>query len=278
VPYIRRSPIWPDPRVKPPFGAAEVDWSHQLARGLTHLFLFNEGGGSIIDLVAPPRSGGSPPPGMSRVATIFGPAATFANATDRIDLGSGGLAHRNKNLTVLVRVKTLVGAVIRNLGLTGGTGVEAHHCGTNTTPGTWFWAITGVLAINSTINSTAGHYYSAAFAYTRLVGTTFDIVNLTTPSRTIETVAGTNTPGTGQPTSYVAGGANSTQGWFNEFLLFALWSEALPQDALGWLHAEPYAYLRPVVRRRWSVPAAVKFRRSLSAVGARAGARQVVGV
>src|SRR3990167_4427200 len=40
-----------DPRVKPPFGAAEVDWGgHRLARGLVHLFLMNELAGIPYDL------------------------------------------------------------------------------------------------------------------------------------------------------------------------------------------------------------------------------------
>jgi hypothetical protein len=50
LPYIKRSAIWPDPRLKPPFGAVEIDWSHPLARGLVSCFLLNEGGGSPLDL------------------------------------------------------------------------------------------------------------------------------------------------------------------------------------------------------------------------------------
>src|SRR3990167_4956320 len=53
-----RSLLWPDPRVKPPFGAAEVDWSHPLARGLAFLSIFNESGSGVVDLVT--KLGGSP--------------------------------------------------------------------------------------------------------------------------------------------------------------------------------------------------------------------------
>jgi hypothetical protein len=50
APYIKRSAIWPDPRVKPPFGAVEIDWTHPLAQGLVSCFLLNEGGGEPLDL------------------------------------------------------------------------------------------------------------------------------------------------------------------------------------------------------------------------------------
>lgn len=39
--------------VKPPVGAAGVDWSHPLAQGLTAGWLFNEGAGPLLDLVTP---------------------------------------------------------------------------------------------------------------------------------------------------------------------------------------------------------------------------------
>jgi hypothetical protein len=32
--------------------------------------------------------------------------------------------------------------------------------------------------------------------------------------------------------------------------------EAPNADAVAWLHAEPYAFLQPIIRRRWFVPAA----------------------
>lgn len=40
----RRSPLWDDPRVKPPFGAT-INWGHPLARGLSFVMPINELGG-----------------------------------------------------------------------------------------------------------------------------------------------------------------------------------------------------------------------------------------
>src|SRR5882762_944761 len=47
---IIRSPIWLNPRIKPPFGAVEVDWGHPLSAGLRILIPFNEGGGEVSTL------------------------------------------------------------------------------------------------------------------------------------------------------------------------------------------------------------------------------------
>jgi hypothetical protein len=41
------SPLWPDHRIKPPYGSVEVDWGHPLAQGLRACWLFNEPGGSF---------------------------------------------------------------------------------------------------------------------------------------------------------------------------------------------------------------------------------------
>src|SRR5678815_3514239 len=45
-----RDSTWPDPRVKPPYGAAEIDWGHPLSRALIVHLLFNEGGGLPRDM------------------------------------------------------------------------------------------------------------------------------------------------------------------------------------------------------------------------------------
>src|SRR3990167_5380853 len=49
--YVTRAAHWPDPRVKPPFGAVVLNQGDPLARGLVNLFLLNEGGGNPVDLV-----------------------------------------------------------------------------------------------------------------------------------------------------------------------------------------------------------------------------------
>jgi hypothetical protein len=54
--YIKRAPIWPDPRVKPPFGAARVNWGHPLAQDLRICFLLHERAGMAYNLVGAPHA------------------------------------------------------------------------------------------------------------------------------------------------------------------------------------------------------------------------------
>jgi hypothetical protein len=53
---VKRPAIWPDPRVKPPFGAARVNWGHPLAEGLRACFLLNERAGIAYNLVGAPHA------------------------------------------------------------------------------------------------------------------------------------------------------------------------------------------------------------------------------
>jgi Concanavalin A-like lectin/glucanases superfamily len=48
--FIKRSPLWCDPRVKPPFRAVRVNWGHPLAVGLQGCFLLNERAGLAYNL------------------------------------------------------------------------------------------------------------------------------------------------------------------------------------------------------------------------------------
>jgi hypothetical protein len=54
--YVKRSPLWPDPRVKPPFGAARINWGHPLAHGLRACFLLHERAGMAYNLVGAPHA------------------------------------------------------------------------------------------------------------------------------------------------------------------------------------------------------------------------------
>lgn len=51
---VKRTPLWPDPRVKPPYGSVVVDPGHPLAPSSLCL-LMNEGGGAVSDLAGGQR-------------------------------------------------------------------------------------------------------------------------------------------------------------------------------------------------------------------------------
>jgi ACT domain-containing protein len=51
------------------------------------------------------------------------------------------------------------------------------------------------------------------------------------------------------------GASNATNG---SIAMAAIWMRALSSAEISWLYAEPYVFLRPVVRRRWFVPSGVQ--------------------
>jgi hypothetical protein len=46
------SPLWPDHRIKPPYGSVEIDYGHPLAQGLRFALLYNDCGGDPLELVS----------------------------------------------------------------------------------------------------------------------------------------------------------------------------------------------------------------------------------
>ena len=82
-----RSLLWPDPRVKPPFGSVELDRGHPLARGLVGYWLFNEGGGPLaLDLAG--ANIGTLTNGPTWVSGRAGPALNFDGVNDYVDAGA----------------------------------------------------------------------------------------------------------------------------------------------------------------------------------------------
>src|SRR3990167_119944 len=80
-----RSLLWPDPRVKPPFGAAEIDWGHPLARELVVCLLFNEQAGIPQDS-GPYHATTGKSPSLAWKATSQGPGVAFIDTDMAIDL------------------------------------------------------------------------------------------------------------------------------------------------------------------------------------------------
>src|SRR5262245_45028942 len=76
APYVKRSAVWPDRRVKPPFGAAEIDWGHPLSTRLQVSYLLNELGGRLYSL-----TGKSPANPGSTAVRIAGPAGIGLQGT-----------------------------------------------------------------------------------------------------------------------------------------------------------------------------------------------------
>lgn len=268
-----------DPRVKPPFGAAEIDWGHPLTAGLFALYLFSEGGGVPVDLCG---HVGITRTGATFVASALGPAMSFSGTTDRLTATQTPAADAPLSMaawflpadvTVLGTVMGVSdGAVTRYdllyfRGDVGGNPVQ-HFCNGATTFSTG-QSSNGVLGVNTwnhvvTVTATA----SSRAAYLNGVKTA-DTTNIGSQA-TMDRLG-------------IACRPDAVQLFNGQIAFAAFWSTALSDELAAWLYAEPYAMLRPIVRRAWfsfpaggtpPPPSVVVFRRTLSALGTRVGARQ----
>ena len=256
-----RSLLWPDPRVKPPFGAAEVDWAHPLAAGLMCFLPFNDGGNAITDLVRGTRF--SRQGNVSWQPRAIGLSANFPGATgDYFNAPSSDQFNASTRLSVGVWLRSTT--VNRSQLLTKDTNTGRS------------WGLVMEVSANSISFSvfktggtetvlTASSTPVNNGAWRQVVGT----YRFVTDGTSVLTLyrdgvsAATRTDAVGQILSTateVEVGRRLYPGFLDPFtgdigLAFIYFRELLVQDVL-WLYNEPYAMLRPIVRRRYFVPAA----------------------
>lgn len=244
-----RSRVWPDPRVRPPFGAAEIDWGHSLAKNLTSFALFY--GPFIVEMTqrfrwslvvgASPRTGAAGAGAGPTAGSGFGVAnispglaiAAGANWSDFLhyhatsfDGGSPGLwrsAGGGGNTFHIVQSSGTPRISVRLNGtdiLIPGSGT-VHPIGLQTTGVSCVSSASITEYINGAQTHTAGHAVATpAFSITPLGAQSDD-----------------------------------TQVWAGVYYAFGLWSRALTAEDYAYLHAAPYAMLRTRVRRRYFIPA-----------------------
>jgi hypothetical protein len=241
--YIKRSPLWPDPRVKPPFGAAEIDRAHPLAPDMM-AYLCNEGAGPLHNLC----KGGeatTPTGGATWTSALVGPVKTYDGSTqyDTITNRWRGAS----DYAIVVRARRASGFVLVSLDETnaearfqydpGGEGKLAlrGHPATN--------IITGATALGTT----AFHHLVG----TRLAATLYvyvDGASDATPVADGVVPSVTSVHRIGQTVGVQFGG-------FSLDHLF-VYGRGLSAGQARWLATEPYAFLRPIVRRRYFIPVA----------------------
>jgi len=234
-----RSRLWPDPRVKPPYGAVEIDWAHPLATGLVACWLFNEGAGTVLNNLV----------SVAQQAFI------------------------NDNINVTWSASRLGLALAGNSGA-GNSGIGIDPGITTGTTFTWDTRVAPDLS------STYGALFVAADQqglYIRSSGL-FDVVTGSDQQSNTAITANTRhhyaqVCAAGSGTHNLDGVADGTfssitshvstrmfqvstlrYGGICEFQRF--WSRALSASEVQWLAAEPYAMLRPIIQRRYFVPAA----------------------
>lgn len=250
--YIRRSPIWPDPRVKPPFGAAEINWGHPLARGLVGCWLFNEGGGPPTNLAQQ-----RPSPltsGPTWVPTVAGIGMDFSGTA----FADGNLRQGSIPAPLTLVVQAIIDSLTETRvpiweGDADSATWNAHYLsvGTdgsvnaNTAENNVFAAAVsgaGLVSINR-VYQIGGVWQSATDRRVFLDGIE------RAQNATSQTPIGMEALSIGN--HRITGSVAADQK-----VTFALAYEiGLSAPTMAWLWAEPYAVLQPIVRRRWFVPA-----------------------
>jgi len=268
-----RSLLWPDPRVKPPFGAAEIDWGLPLARALESLWLFDEGGGVATDRRH--RNNMTPTGAAIAWSATHGGLGLSLNTsgatTSFYALDQAVLSFRaNENFSFGFRfITTDTYGPLISLG-NAGTGAKID-------------IVFGYNGNGDSAGRIGGQYRDNDFgAQLYLLGSSTVFTNgsshsavLTRSGSTITLTADgglevlTGTGSTAALTfslSLSALGAqrrwildstgNANQRYLSaDYLIGCITRRAWNSEECAWWHAEPYAMLRPIVRRRYSVPA-----------------------
>lgn len=253
-----RSAIWSDPRVQPPYGVAELDPHHPLAQGLVALHLFHEGGGTtVIDAT---RFGNKLTGTHSgRVGLVLGEAAKMGGSSDGLSAADSTTMRSSSSLSAFCRfrldsnqdfnplmMRWADGATgIRIWALTGKT--DGTLRGDHTTDGASFNAGN---TVNSTTAMVAGKVYSAGYVHSASAAESRLYLNGARDGTAASAAAGVNTT--------TARALDVGFGTFADVLnrskvtmqYAALYMRPLSDAEARWLHAEPYAMLRPRVSVR----------------------------
>jgi hypothetical protein len=259
-PYIKRSAIWPDPRVKPPFGSVEIDWSHPLARGLAGCWLFNEVAGLPFDLVTQ-RTVAAPP--------------SFAHLQWGSGAGGPYLVNlRNFDWVVRTPLDTLYDVTSQSMSVVldlypnvgdANTGAALISHGLSSVDG-WRLQLRGSQDLN---------FVTSQSGVNQQTGTNSSPLVFGRANRCIATRSGSTAhiyadgveptyafqqshldPTSNPARQMCLGGDENISGGIGDGIAGALFylNRVLSPDDAVWLSEEPYAFLRPIVRRRYSIP------------------------
>ena len=283
-----RSPVWSDPTRQPPQGAVEIDWSHSLAQGLAFCAI----GGFWFDLTQHGQMAVRP----NYTAVLPSPRGVVFDCSTTAAVSAGfefpfrldGLITRD--FSVVVEFRPRLFAV--------GDGAPRDSCAIIEVPyraADWFapwvsvffgrqfntngrgalgYASAGTYVEAATASDAyfvsrewrryAAVRFGASAAFYR-DGVLFESVAFTTNTnidwgerRPIELLVNGN------------GRGNATDGQLTHVYV---WRRPLARQEVEWLYAEPYGFLRPIVRRRWFVPTTgAEFAAAISGTATVAGA------
>jgi len=258
--YVKkRTPLWPDPRVKPPFGAAEIDWGHPLARGLRVASIVFDGTQPIPnDLVRtdPWGTGGTDPiPALSR----YGQTA-FANNDATAFLNRSTDPWLTASTTQPISVFTVYQPVDDNndrhiFNLQAGqrdfAAVNAWNSN-NTLVGIVDSGFTGYSVSLGDIGTSSMRAVGGSWGAAGLKGYLDGVLKGTNTNPTAH-----RPWATGKDFRWLSSGVGADRPQGRSLLIYAWDRQLTDSEQLQLGTGEFYAFLRPVVRRKYSIPAQV---------------------
>ncbi len=263
-----RSLLWPDPCVKPPFGAAEIDWGHPLASKIVGCWPFNDvGGGTAIDLAL--GANGALVNSPSLRAANAGLVLDFASASDQyVNVGNPAQLQITDAITVATGYfLTTIPANVASFQLVAkdkNTGGRAYTLDVNRNTGAvpasglrfYISGGLGLDIITEGRNPIATDLRTAVGSYR----TSDKLLSLyINGAKRAEQTAATSGIATATANVLFARReyAGFTEPLNGQLFYVMIWNRKLSDSEVRWHAAEPYAMLRPIVRRRYFVPAAV---------------------
>jgi hypothetical protein len=240
-----------------PTGPVEIDWDNPLARELASVYLFQESGGDVLELVSRRRATNT---GIDFQATVHGWEAVPDNNNDDFTLSNSdsGLA-ASSDLTVFTIAKTTSSGSGRRLlqygpnllGTTGGfyfshTGTAQGQIGLGTasnfqfvSSGNNFWSTTDYNKNSVTLRGTTVKFYKDGTLYT---------------DTSIGAARNTNTDKT--MTLFERQDNAAGRNWDSNCRVVYIWKRALSSAQVASLTRDPYQLLKPAVPQTYFVPAA----------------------
>jgi hypothetical protein len=247
------SPLWPDHRIKPPYGSVEVDWGHPLANGLVGYWLLNERAGR----------------GVVNLATLQVGSGTWTNLVwaessfNSVIRGTGAAAEDFIATGLVLPWTSLRGLTMSCRASISGTGRwnMIMACGSGSLLG--YLAKNTINKLECVLSGPAGSGYNQRYSIDTLgAGCATYGFRWRAGEQVDVFVNGVNSPGN------TAGDLQSTllhcsqfqlMGWFannsyavqGEINNASIWSRALSDVEMLQLSADPYCFLREVKKRSY---------------------------
>lgn len=239
------------PPVKPPVGAAYIDWSHPLARGLVGCWLFNEGAGSPANLVKRRSAVTSGTPtwtqGRRGVAKSYGATDHY----ETLDTTSALPLPLTRATVLAIRRKT--DTTLRASSLFG-EATTASRLGAHVpySDGTVYWDFhdAGTSRLTWGGYSVSTDFETWAFVYGATQAIYFN-------GALQASQAGAGATRSNDGGDFFANRGNGLGGDLQEIVYFSVSDAEITAAEIAEWNADPYAFLRPVVRRVYARAAAV---------------------